>query len=156
LSADPRMTMKTLAAALVGSVVLLAGCATSPTPPAPAPLSPNDACRALLDSLNAAVAPGQSLADLQARGIRLRTPLSFPPGTVPRPQQSSGAVVQMLIQPDGTVLPGSPKTLKSVGEPQIGPAMEAGALSMQFELDGMNPRPTEPIPYTTMFAVCNR
>jgi hypothetical protein len=150
------MTMKTLAAALVGSVVLLAGCATPPAPPAPPPLSPNEACRTLVDSLNAAIAPGESLADLQARGIRLRTPLSFPPGTVPRPVQSSGAVVQMMIQSDGSVLPGSPKTLKSVGEPQIGAAMEAGALSMQFDLDGLNPKPSEPIPYTTIFAVCNR
>jgi len=150
------MTMKTLAAALVGSVVLLAGCATSPTPPAPTPPSPNDACRALLDSLNAAIAPGQSLADLQARGIRVRTPLSFPPGTVPRPLQSSGAAVQMMIQPDGSVLPGSPKTLKSVGEAQIASAMEAGALSMQFDLDALIPKPSAPIPYTTIFAVCNR
>jgi len=148
--------MKTLAAALVGSVVLLAGCATSPTPPAPTPPSPNDACRALLDSLNAAIAPGQSLADLQARGIRVRTPLSFPPGTVPRPLQSSGAAVQMMIQPDGSVLPGSPKTLKSVGEAQIASAMEAGALSMQFDLDALIPKPSAPIPYTTIFAVCNR
>ena len=148
--------MKTLAAALIGSVVLLAGCATPPAPPTPPPLSPHEACRALVDSLNAAIAPGQSLAELQARGIRLRTPLSFPPGTVPRPQQSSGAAVQMMIQADGSVLPGSPKTLKSVGEAQIGTAMEAGALSVQFDLDGLNPKPSEPIPYTTMFAVCNR
>ncbi len=148
--------MKTLAAVFVGSVVLLAGCATPPAPPAPPPPSAQEACRALIDSLNAVIAPGQSLAELQARGIRLRTPLSFPPGTVPRPQQSSGAAVQMLIQPDGSVLPGSPKTLKTVGEPQIGTAMEAGALSVQFDLDSLNPKPTEPIPYTTMFAVCNR
>jgi len=148
--------MKTLAAVFVGSVVLLAGCMTPPAPPAPPPPSPHEACRALVDSLSAAIAPGQALADLQARGIRLRTPLSFPPGTVPRPQQSSGAAVQMLIQPDGTVLPGSPKTLKSVGEAQIATAMEAGALSVQFDLDALNPKPTEPIPYTTIFAVCNR
>ena len=148
--------MKTLAAVLVGSVVLLAGCATPPAPPAAPTPSPQEACRALIDSLNAAIAPGQSLAELQARGIRLRTPLSFPPGTVPRPQQSSGAAVQMMIQPDGSVLPGSPKTLKSVGEAQIGTAMEAGALSVQFDLDGLTPKPSEPIPYTTMFVVCNR
>lgn len=135
---------------------ILAGCATPPPPPAPPVPSPADSCRALLDSLNAAVAPGQSLAELQARGVRVRTPLSFPPGTVPRPVQSSGAAVQMMIQPDGSVLPGSPRTLKSVGEAQIGTAMEAGALSMQFDVDALAPKPTEPIPYTATFAVCIR
>lgn len=136
-------------------LAVLGGCATRPAPQPPAP-SPNDACRALLDDLKSAIAPGQSLADLQARGFRLKTPLSFPPGTVPRPQQSSGAAVQMMIQPDGSIQPGSPRTLKSVGEPQIGQAMEAGALSVQFDVDAVAPKPTEAVPYTTLFAVCNR
>ena len=136
-------------------VVALAGCSTPPAAPPPAPTpSPNDACRTLVDSLAAAIPPGQSLAELQAQGIRVRTPLIFPPGTVPRPGQSSGATVQLMIQPDGSVAPGSPKTLKTVGEPQIATAMEAGALSMRFDFDVF--KPTAPIPYTTTFAVCLR
>ena len=136
-------------------LVSLAGCASAPAPQAPQP-SPNDVCHALLEDLKAAIAPGQSLADLQARGFRVKTSLNFPPGTVPRPQQSSGAAVQMMILPDGSIQPGSPRTLKSVGEPQIGQAMEVGALSVQFDVDAVSPKPTEPVPYTTLFAVCNR
>lgn len=148
--------MNRRAALAAGFVALgLAGCMTPPPPaPPPAP-SPPEACRALIDSLNAVVPPGQSLADLQARGIRVRTPLAFPPGSVPRPLQSSGAAVQLLINPDGTVVPGSPKALKSVGEPQIASAMEAGALSMMFDIDGAA-RPSAPVPFTTTFAVCVR
>ncbi|RQP22323.1 hypothetical protein DZC73_21940 [Albitalea terrae] len=109
----------------------------------------------MLDDLKTAVEPGQSLADLQARGFRVKTPLSFPPGTS-APHQSSGAVVQMMIQPDGSIQPGSPRTLKSVGEAQVSQAMEVGALSVQFDMDAVSPKPTEPVPYTTLFAVCNR
>jgi len=121
----------------------------------PAAPSPHDVCRALGESLAAAVAPGESLAELQARGIRVRTPLRFAPGTAPRPTQSSGAVVRALIAPDGTVVPGSPKTVKSVGEAQVASAMEVAALSMSFELDtGM--RLAEPVPFATLLAVCPR
>jgi hypothetical protein len=136
-------------------LVSLAGCASAPAPQVPQP-SPAEACRALLDDLKSSIEPGQALADLQARGFRIKTPLSFPPGSVPRPQHSSGAVVQMMIQPDGSIQPGSPRTLKTVGEAQIGQAMEAGALSVQFDLDAVNPKPTEPVPYTILFAVCSR
>jgi len=150
------LRMTSAAAALAAAALLVAGCATTPppAPPASAP-SPADACKALIESLNAAIPAGQSMADLQARGIRVHTPMNFPPGTVPRPVQSSGAAVQMSIQPDGSILPGSPKTLKSVGEPQIAAAMEAGALSMMFDIDGST-KPTAPIPYTAVFAVCIR
>lgn len=148
------MNPRLRAAWAAGVAIALAGC--TPPPPAPPPMaSPHDACRALLDSLNAAVPPGQSLAELQARGIRLRTPLAFPPGTAPRPQQPSGAAVQLMIHPDGSVVPGSPKTVKSVGEPQVASAMEAGALSMNFDIDGAA-RPSAPVPFTTTFAVCLR
>ena len=144
-----------LAPLATGLVLALAGCIGAP-PSAPPPAnSPSDACRALTDSLNAAVPLGQSQAELQARGIRVRTPLSFPPGSAPRPQQPSGAAVQLLIQPDGSVLPGSPRTLKSVGEPQIAAAMEAGALSMSFDVDSST-RPTQPVPFTTVLALCVR
>jgi len=147
--------MKTVAL-LAGTTLLMGGCMTAPpSAPVPPPPSPHDACRALVDSLVAAIPPGQSLADLQARGLRVRTPLSFPPGTAPPSAQSSGATVQLMIQPDGNVVPGSPRTLKSVGEPQIAQAMEAGALSMQFDFD-MVAKPTVPIPYTTTFAMCLR
>jgi hypothetical protein len=138
----------------VALLAMLVGCATRPAAPPPQP-SPNDLCRALLDDLKASVAPGESLAELEARGFRVKTPLSFPPGTV-APHQSSGAVVQMMIQPDGSIQPGSPRTLKSVGEAQISQAMEAGALSVQFDVDAVSPKPVEPVPYTTLFAVCNR
>lgn len=145
----------TAAAASAAATVLMAGCVTPP-PSAPASQpSPADACKALVESITAAVPAGQSLAELEARGIRVHTPLTFPPGTVPRPVQSSGAAVQMAIQPDGTVLPGSPKTLKTVGEPQIAAAMEAGALSMKFDVDGAA-KPGAPIPYTATFVVCIR
>ena len=134
----------------------LAGCASPPpAPPVAAPASPEEVCRGLADSLAAAVPPGESLAELQARGIQLRTPLRFPPGTVPRPLQSSGAAVHLLIAPDGTVAAGSPKTVRSVGEPQLGVAMESAALSMTFDIDpGL--KPAAPIPYTTTFFVCMR
>jgi hypothetical protein len=134
----------------------LAGCTSAKPPPAAAAAAPSaaEACRTLIDSLAAVVPPGQSLAELQARGIRVRNPLRFPPGAVQRPLQSSGAAVQMMINPDGTVVPGSPKTVKAVGEPQVAAAMEAGALSMSFDLDGAAAKPASPIPYVTTFAVC--
>jgi hypothetical protein len=136
--------------------VAFSGCESAPPapPPASAP-SPNDACRAIGDSLATAVPLGQSLAELQARGIRLRTPLVLPPGAAPRVGASGGAAVQMLIQPDGSVAPGSTKTLKSVGEPQVAAAIEAGALSMSFDVDAAA-RPAAPVPFTMTFAVCNR
>jgi hypothetical protein len=136
-----------LAAAAAG----LAGC----TLPGGAPpwLSPHDSCRAVRETLSAAVPPGQSLAELQARGIRLRTPLSFPPGTWPASTQPSGAAVQGMIGSDGAVIPGSPRTLKSIGEGQVASAMEAGALSMRFEFDG-DAKLAEPIPFTTTYAAC--
>jgi hypothetical protein len=132
----------------------LVGCSTN-SPPAVPSASPNDACRALNESLAAAIPPGQSQAELQARGIRMRTPLSFPPGTAPRPQQPGGAAVQLMIGPEGTVVPGSPKTLKSIGEAQIASAMEAAALSMSFDVDPAA-KPTLPVPFTTILAVCLR
>jgi hypothetical protein len=135
----------------------LSGCSPAPPAPAPAPSapSPNDACRALNDSLAAAVPPGESLSELQARGIRVRTPLQLPPGAAGRPGVNSGAAVQMQIQPDGSVAPGSPKTLKSVGEPQVAAAVESGALSMNFEFDAAA-KPTAPVQFTTIFVACTR
>jgi len=121
--------------------------------PAPPVASPEDACRALLDSLAVAVPPGESLAELQARGVRVRTPLRFAPGSAPRPSHASGAAVRLMIDADGAVLPGSPKTVKSVGEPQVASAMEAAALSMSFDIDAAA-RPAAPIPLTTTFAAC--
>lgn len=132
----------------------MAGC-VSPPPVAPPPPSPNDACHDVMETLSAAVPLGQSQAELQARGIRVRTPLNFPPGTAPRPPQPSGAAVQLMIQPDGSVLPGSTRILKSIGEPQIASAMEAGALSMNFEFD-VAAQPVQPIPFTATLAVCAR
>jgi hypothetical protein len=134
----------------------MTACTTPPPAAAPAPApSPADACKALVESLTAAIPVGQSLAELQARGLRVKTPLSFPPGSVPRPVQSSGAAVQMLIQADGGVTPGSQKTLKSVGEPQIATAMEAAALSMRFDFDDVS-KFAAPVPYVATFAVCIR
>ncbi|HJV59339.1 MAG TPA: hypothetical protein VJ743_00275 [Albitalea sp.] len=121
----------------------------------PQALSPDEACRAVNERLRAAVPPGQSLAELQARGIRVRTPLRFPPGTLPAADRASGAAVQGLIAADGSVVPGSPKAIRTIGEPQVADAMEAGALSMNFEFDH-SAQPTQPIPFTTTFAVCTR
>jgi hypothetical protein len=136
---------------------VLAGCTSAPpaAPPEPPAPSPSEACRTLNDTLAAAVPPGESLAELQARGIRLRTPLRFPPGAVARPVVNSGAAVQMLIQPDGSIAPGSPKTLKSVGEPQVAAAMESGALSMSFDIDAAA-KPAAQVPFTTTLVVCTR
>lgn len=144
--------MNLRAAVAVAAALWLAGC-RAPAPPPPAP-SPHDTCRAVIDSLTAAIPPGQSLAELQARGIRVRTPLALPPGSAPASSQPGGATVQALIAADGTVVPGSPKTLKLVGEPQIAHAVEAGALSMAFDIDGA--RPTAPVPFTTTMTLCGR
>ncbi|HEX6703298.1 MAG TPA: hypothetical protein VF169_00950 [Albitalea sp.] len=142
------------AAALAGAA--LAGCSVfAPAPPAPPPPSPFDACSAVADSLSAAVPPGESLAELQARGVRVRTPLSFPPGAALRPPQPSGAAVRLMIGPDGTVVPGSPKVLKSIGETQIASAMEGAVLSMSFDFDA-GARPSAPVPFTAVYAACVR
>jgi hypothetical protein len=122
-------------------------------PPGPPPASPDEICRGVQDSLNAAVPPGESIADLQARGVRLKSGLNFPPGTAPRPAQSGGAAVRLMIAPDGTVVPGSPKTVKSIGESQIASALEAAALSMSFDFDA-GAKPAMPIAFTTTFAAC--
>ena len=143
---------QSIAVALAG--LSLVGCFGLRQSPAPAP-SPHEACQALLESLAAAVPPGESLAELQARGVHVRTPLSFPPGTAPNPAQPSGAAVRLLISPDGTVLPGSPKTLKSIGEAQLAPAVEAAALSMDFMFDA-GAKPTGPVPLTATYAACAR
>ena len=140
--------------AMAAAAAALAAC-TLPWSAPPAPPSPHDVCRALNESLAAAVPPGESVAELQARGIRVRTPLRFAPGTAPRPAQSSGAVVRLLIAPDGSVVPGSPKTLKSVGEAQVAVAMEVAALSMRFDFDA-GTAVAEPVPFTTALAVCPR
>jgi hypothetical protein len=101
------------------------------------------------------VPPGESLAELQARGVRLRTPLNFAPGSLPASQQPSGAAVRLMINPDGTVVPGSPRTVRSVGEPQMAAAMEAAALSMAFDIDAAA-KPAAPIPLTATYAACAR
>ena len=101
------------------------------------------------------VPPGESLAELQARGVRVRTPLSFAPGAPVRPQQPSGAAVRVMISPEGTVVPGSPRTLKSVGEAQVASAMEAATLSMSFDFEA-GARPAMPIPFTAVYAACLR
>lgn len=142
------------AAVAAAAALWLAGC-RAPTAPPPPPPSPDDACRAVIDTLAAAIPPGQSLAELQARGIRVRTPLAFPPGSAPATSQPGGAAVQALISPDGTIVPGSPRTLKLVGEPQIASAVEAGALSMVFDIDG-GAKPAVPVPFTTTITVCVR
>ena len=61
-----------------------------------------------------------------------------------------GVVIQT---PDGTVVPGSPKTVKSIGESQIASALEAAALSMSFDFDA-GAKPAMPIAFTTTFAAC--
>lgn len=143
------MRMRRLAAPAAAAG--LAACTVfAPTPPLPPPA---DACGTLTETLAAAVPPGESLAELEARGVRLRTPLSFPPGSAPR--ASGGAAVRLMIQPDGTVVPGSPRTVKSFGEGQIASAMEAAALSMSFDFDA-GARPAAPIPFTTVYAACPR
>ncbi|HEY0855458.1 MAG TPA: hypothetical protein VGE16_00270 [Albitalea sp.] len=141
--------------AAVGAACLaaLAACTVRP-PPATIP-SPADVCKALNEALIEAVPPGESLAELQARGVRVRTPLNFAPGTMPASQQASGAAVRLLINADGTVVPGSPRIVKSVGEPQMAAAMEAAALSMTFDLDPAV-KPAAPIPFTAIHAACAR
>jgi hypothetical protein len=141
--------------ARAAALLLLAGLSACSAPPPAARLSAEDACRALIDSLNSAIPPGQSLAELQARGIRVRTPFSFAPGTVPASGQPGGAAVQGMISPDGSVVPGSPKAIKSVGEAQLASAIEAGTLSMSFEFDA-GAKPAAPIPFTATYALCTR
>ena len=138
---------------VVCALSVLGGCNLRPV--APPPPSPEEICKGINETLAAAVPPGESQADLQVRGIRVRTPLNFPPGTEPRPAVPSGAAVQLMIQPDGSVAAGSPRTLKAVGEPQIASAMEAGALSMSFDFDAAA-KPSAPVPFTTTYAVCIR
>jgi hypothetical protein len=147
--------MNAVARALACAAAASLAACTFPWSAPPAPPSPHDVCRTLNESLVAAVPPGESLAELQARGIRVRTPMRFAPGTIPRPAQSSGAVVRLLIAPDGSVVPGSPKTLKSVGEAQVAAAMEAAALSMSFDFEA-GTTVAEPVPFTTALAVCPR
>ena len=144
-------------ALLAALTAVLAGCDSTPPPPPPVPSapSPSDVCRTLTDSLTAAVPPGESQAELQARGIRVRTPLVFPPGTLPRPTTPSGAAVRLQIAPDGTVVPGSPKTVKTVGDAQVANAVEAAALAMNFDIDAAT-KPTAPVPFTTVYAACLR
>jgi hypothetical protein len=139
-------------ATAAAAALWVAGC-RAPAPPLPVP-SPNDSCRAVADTLTAAIPPGQSLAELQARGIRVRTPLALPPGSAPASSQPGGAAVQALIAADGSIVPGSPKVLKLVGEAQIADAVEAGALSMAFDIDGT--RPSAPVPFTTTMTLCGR
>jgi hypothetical protein len=148
------MTMAARALVPASLLAALAGCIWRPAPAPPAP-SPADACRAVNEALAAAVPAGQSLAELQARGIRVRTPLSFAPGTVPVPSQPSGAAVQGLIGPDGLVLPGSARTLKSIGEPETARAVETAVLSMSFEFDAAG-KPAGPVAFTTVYALCAR
>jgi len=122
-------------------------------PAGPPPASPEEICRGVQDSLDAAVPPGESLAELQARGVRLRSGLAFPPGTAPRPAQPGGAAIRLMIAPDGSVIPGSPRTVKSIGEAQIASALEAAALSLSFDFDA-GARPAAPIALTTTYAAC--
>ena len=137
------------------AVAALAGCTLRP-PAVPGPsTTPEEACRAVRESLSAAVPPGESLDDLQARGLRVRTPLSFAPGAAPRAVQPGGAAVRLMIDPEGRVVPGSPKTLKNIGEPQIAIAVEAAALSMSFEFEG-GARPAGAIALTAVYAACPR
>ena len=138
----------------VATALALAALGACSAPPATR-LSAEDACRALVDSLNSAVPPGQSLAELQARGIRVRTPLRLPPGALPASDQPGGAAVQGMISLDGRVVPGSPKAIRSMGEAQIAAAIEAGALSMSFEFD-VGAKPVAPIPFTTTYSLCIR
>jgi hypothetical protein len=135
----------------------LAGCesAAPAPPPAPAAPSPSDVCRTLTDSLTAAVALGESQAELQARGIRVRTPLVFPPGTAPRPATPSGAAVRLQIAPDGSVVPGSPKTVKTAGDAQVASAVEGAVLAMNFDIDAAS-KPTAPVAFTTVYTTCSR
>jgi hypothetical protein len=141
----------------LGLSMALAACESAPPPPiAPASApSPSDACRNVTDSLAAAVPLGESQAELQARGIRVRTPLAFAPGTAPRPQLPSGAAVRLQIAPDGTVVPGSAKIVKSIGEPQVASAIEGAVLSMNFDIDA-GARPAAPVSFTTVYAACLR
>jgi hypothetical protein len=148
-----RVARTAVGLALLAVLALLASCLWRPA--AAPPLSPHDACRAVSETLAAAVSPGQSLLDLQARGIRVRTPLNFAPGTVPAPTQPSGAAVQGMIGPDGAVIAGSARTIKGIGEPQTARAVEVAVLSMSFDVDAVA-KPTAPIPFTMTYALCPR
>lgn len=148
-----RMSINGRAWALALPALLVTGCMTKSV--APPPPSPDEMCRTLHETLQAAVPPGESLAELQVRGVRVRTPLSLPPGAAPSIDAPSGAVVRAMIQADGSVVAGSPRTLKSLGEPQFASAVEAGALSMSFDFDSPA-RLSAPIPFTTTLASCGR
>ena len=65
------------------------------------------------------------------------------------------AAVRLQIAPDGTVVPGSPKTVKAVGDAQVASAVEAAALAMNFDVDA-GAKPTAPVPFTTVYAACLR
>jgi hypothetical protein len=151
----PRGKVRSRLLAAIWAPAALAGC-TLLTPPeeAPAP-SAEEACRVVRESLAAAVPPGESLDDLQARGLRVRTPLSFAPGALPRAVHAAGAAVRLMIDPEGHVIPGSPKTLRHIGEPQIARAVESAALSMSFEFEP-GARPTDAIALTAVYAACPR
>ena len=143
------------ALAAIWVTAALAGCTLlSPPAPAPAP-SAEEACRAVRESLAAAVPPGESLDDLQARGLRVRTPLDFGPGALPRAAHAGGAAVRLMIDPEGHVVPGSPKTLKHIGELQIARAVEAAALSMSFEFEP-GARPADAVALTAVYTACPR
>jgi hypothetical protein len=60
-----------------------------------------------------------------------------------------------MIDPEGHVIPGSPKTLRHIGEPQIARAVESAALSMSFEFEP-GARPTDAIALTAVYAACPR
>jgi hypothetical protein len=141
--------------AAIRAPAALAGC-TLLAPPAPAPApSAEEACRTVRESLAAVVPPGESLDEWQARGLRVSTPLNFAPGALPRAAHAGGAAVRLMIDPEGHVVPGSPKTLKHIGEPQIARAVEAAALSMSFEFE-TGTRPAGAIALTAVYTACPR
>ncbi len=148
------MTFTARAVAAAGALAgaLLAGCAIVQAPEPATAESAVDACRALENSLAEAVPPGESIAELQARGIQVRTPLSFPPGGAPQPAHAGGAVVEAVIESDGSVRPGSPHALRSIGDPQIATSVVAATLSMSFHFDGAPP--PAPVAFATIYAVC--
>ena len=115
--------------------------------------APPAECLAVLDTLAASIPKEESLVELKRKGVRLTVPL-LPVG-VAATAVSSGVVVRMKVEVDGRPVPGSAQIVKTQGDANLGPAVEAAAANVGFDLTGANGL-SFPFTFSTAYVSCAR
>lgn len=132
--------------------------APAPASPAPSPAAPNrqppPECLATLDKLAADIPRDESGPVLRSKGLRIAQPILVPEEVIKDRSTTSAARIRVLLDGNGSVVPGSVVVQAAVGDVNLPLAMsQAVPATLKFDVSQANPPPKE-FAFTTVYLVC--